>query len=323
MAQIVLGLATSHSPMLSAPVEQWTAGFGAKDALDARLGDFQELRRQNAARVSQELTSEKLQERHAAVQRGIASMAATLTRVSPDAVLIVGDDQYELFREDHIPAVNVYWGDTIERVPVQLDNVPTFRRSAMWAYYPERPETYVCNAALGRHVIESLIKRGFDISHTRSVPTDREIGHAFTFVVRRLMTDHIIPQVPLMLNTYYPPTQPTLRRCYALGRALREAIESWDEKKSVAIVASGGLSHFVLDEELDRGMLAAMEKKDTAGICGWPESKFHLGSSEIKTWVVLAGAMEESALQMRLLNYVPCYRSDGGTGVGAGFAEWI
>jgi hypothetical protein len=45
MAQIVLGLASSHSPMLSAPVEQWTAGFGAKDALDARLGDFQELRR--------------------------------------------------------------------------------------------------------------------------------------------------------------------------------------------------------------------------------------------------------------------------------------
>jgi len=31
-------------------------------------------------------------------------MAATLTRVLPDAVLIVGDDQYELFREDHIPA---------------------------------------------------------------------------------------------------------------------------------------------------------------------------------------------------------------------------
>jgi len=43
---------------------------------------------------------------------------------------------------------------------------------------------------------------------------------------------------------------------------LREAIGSWDEKKSVAIVASRGLSHFVLDEELDRGMLAAMEKKN-------------------------------------------------------------
>jgi len=129
--------------------------------------------------------------------------------------------------------------------------------------------------------------------------------------------------VPLMLNTYYPPTQPRLRRCYELGRALRESIESWDDAKSVAIVASGGLSHFVVDEELDRGMLAAMEKKDAAQMCDWPESKFQLGSSEIKTWVVVAGAMEESALKMRVCDYLPCYRSDGGTGVGAGFAEWI
>jgi 3-O-methylgallate 3,4-dioxygenase len=323
MAQIVLGLATSHSPMLSAPVEQWTAGFGAKDALDPRLGDFQELRRQNAARVTPELTTKKLQERHVAVQSGIASLGATLKQVAPDVVLIVGDDQYELFREDHVPAMNVYWGDVIERATVQLENVPNFRRSAMWAYYPERPEKYACNAELGQHVIKSLIARDFDVSHTRAVPADREIGHAFTFVVRRLMKDHIIPQVPIMLNTYYPPTQPTLRRCYALGRALREAVESWDEKKSVAIIASGGLSHFVLDEELDRGMLAAMAKKDVAGICQWPEAKFQLGSSEIKTWVVVAGAMAESALQMRVVDYLPCYRSDGGTGVGAGFAAWL
>jgi 3-O-methylgallate 3,4-dioxygenase len=323
MAHIVLGLATSHSPMLSAPVEQWTAGFGAKDALDPRLGDFQELRRQNAKRVTHELTAEKLQQRYDAVQSGIASLGETLKGVSPDVVLIIGDDQHELFLEDHIPAVNVYWGEVIERAPVQLDKVPAFRRPAMWAFYPERPEKYACNAALGRHVIEFLMAREFDISHTRAVPPDREIGHAFTFVVRRLMKDHLIPQVPIMLNTYYPPTQPTLRRCYALGRALREAIESWNEEKSIAIIASGGLSHFVLDEELDHGMLAAMEKKDAAAICRWPESKFQLGSSEIKTWVVLAGAMEQSALHMRVVDYLPCYRSDGGTGVGAGFSAWL
>jgi hypothetical protein len=323
MAKIVLGLATSHSPMLSAPVELWAAGFGAKDAIDPRLGDFQELRRQNAARVTRELSAEKLQERHRAAQSGIAALAETLTRVSPDAVVIVGDDQYELFREDHVPAVNIHWADVIERAAVRLENVPAFRRQSMWAYYPERPEKYPCAAILARHIIESLIEREFDVSHSRAVPSDREIGHAFTFVVRRLMTNRVIPQVPVMLNTYYPPTQPTLQRCYALGRALRQAIESWDQDKTVAIIASGGLSHFVVDEELDRGMLAAMEKKDAAGICRWPESKFQLGSSEIKTWVVLAGAMEQCSLQMRVRDYLPCYRSDGGTGVGAGFAEWV
>ena len=323
MAKIVLGLATSHSPMLSAPVELWTAGFGAKDVLDARLGDFQELRRQNATRVARELTPEKIQQRHDAVQRAIASMAETLERVSPDAVVIVGDDQYELFRADHVPAINIHWGDHIDCAPVHLENVPVFRRHSMWAYYPERPEKYPCDAALAKHIIANLIARQFDVSHTRAVPPNREIGHAFTFLARRLMRNRVIPQVPLMLNTYYPPTQPVVARCYALGRALREAIESWDDDKSVAVVASGGLSHFVVDEELDRAMLAAMEKKDAASMCGWPESKFQLGSSEIKTWVVLAGAMEQSALKMRLIDYLPCYRSDGGTGVGAGFAEWI
>jgi len=173
MAQIVLGLATSHSPMLSAPVEMWTMGFGAKDALDSRLGDFQELRRRNGARVAQELSAEKLQERHHAVQSGVAAIADTLSRYSPDVVLIIGDDQYELFREDHVPAVNIHWGDTIERAPVKLENVPAFRRASMWAYYPERPEKYPCNATLARHVIESLITREFDVSHTRVVPSDR------------------------------------------------------------------------------------------------------------------------------------------------------
>jgi hypothetical protein len=56
----------------------------------------------------------------------------------------------------------------------------------------------------------------------------------------------------------------------------------------VAIVASGGLSHFVIDEELDRSVLAAIEQKDESGICRWPESKFQSGTSEIKTWIVLA-----------------------------------
>jgi catalytic LigB subunit of aromatic ring-opening dioxygenase len=322
MAQIVLGLATSHSPMLSAPAEQWTSGFGAKDALDPRLGDFEKLRRQNAARVAQELSADKIQARHAAVQTSIASLGATLSRVAPDVAVIVGDDQYELFQEDHVPAVNIHWSDSFVNPPVKLEKVPPFRRPAMWAYHPEHAEAYPCDAALGKHVIECLIDREFDVSHSRAVPPDRHIGHAFTFVARRLMKDRLVPQVPVMINTYFPPTQPTLRRCYALGRALREAIESWEENKSVAIIASGGLSHFVLDEEIDRGMLAAMEKKDAAKLCDWPESKFQLGTSEIKTWVVLAGAMEKNALRMRLVDYLPCYRSDGGTGVGAGFAEW-
>ena len=54
-----------------------------------------------------------------------------------------------------------------------------------------------------------------------------------------------------MMNTYYPPNQPNPKRCYDFGRTLRSAIEAWPTKARVAILASGGLSHFVVDEDLD------------------------------------------------------------------------
>jgi hypothetical protein len=160
--------------------------------------------------------------------------------------------------------------------------------------------------------------------HSRAVSSERGIGHAFNFIVRRFVAENRpIPLVPIFLKTYFPPTQPTVRRCYAFGRALYSAIESCDQNKTVAIVASGGLSHFVLDEAFNRSLLTAVERKDEHAVCRWPEAKFRSGTSEAKTWIVLAGAMEQSALQMQLIDYVTCYRSLAGTGVGAAFAEWV
>ena len=49
----------------------------------------------------------------------------------------------------------------------------------------------------------------------------RPFGHAWSFVHQRLMGDRVVPIVPVLLNTYYPPNQPTPRRCYQLGRAIR------------------------------------------------------------------------------------------------------
>ena len=52
--------------------------------------------------------------------------------------------------------------------------------------------------------------------------------------------------------------------------------------------------HFVVDEELDRGLLDAIAKQDAAHIEAIPESKLQSGSSEIKNWIILAGAMGSS-----------------------------
>jgi hypothetical protein len=124
-----------------------------------------------------------------------------------------------------------------------------------------------------------------------------------------------------MLNTYFPPNQPTAARCYALGNALREAVQSSPENLRVGVVASGGLSHFVVDEELDRLVLDGIAKKDGDVLGAIPEAKLQSGSSEIKNWIVAAGALTD--LNFELLEYVPGYRSPGGTGCGMAFGRWV
>ena len=75
------------------------------------------------------------------------------------------------------------------------------------------------------------------------------LGHAFGVVECQLMDKPgTIPLVPIVVNTYWPPNQMPPARCWALGKALREAIESYPQDLKVAVVASGGLSHFVTDE---------------------------------------------------------------------------
>jgi seryl-tRNA synthetase len=46
------------------------------------------------------------------------------------------------------------------------------------------------------------------------------------------------------------------------------------------------------------------------------------GNSEIKNWITLAGVMADADLPMDLLDYVPCYRTEAGTGCGMAFARW-
>src|SRR5437763_13121980 len=67
-----------------------------------------------------------------------------------------------------------------------------------------------------------------------------------------------IPIVPIFVNNYFPPNQPTSSRCYDLGLALHQAIESSPADLRVGVDASGGLSHIVTNKRLDRQLLAAL-----------------------------------------------------------------
>ena len=120
------------------------------------------------------------------------------------------------------------------------------------------------------------------------------------YVHRRLMDEKKpIPVVPVFLNTYFPPNQPRPRRCYELGIAIRQAVESFAGDARVGVIASGGLSHFLVDEDFDRAILKACAGKDTKFLQNLPRNKLHAGSSEILNWVGVAGAFEH--LESRLV----------------------
>ena len=161
----------------------------------------------------------------------------------------------------------------------------------------------------------------FDVAAMKSLPKP-ETPHAFGFVFRRIMRDRPIPTVPVLINTFYPPNQPSVRRCYAFGKSILRAIQGWDSDLRVALIASGGLTHFVIDETIDRLFFDALEAHDIGPIVELGEAIFQDGTSEIKNWMPLAGAMAELRFKPTVIDYVPCYRSEAGTGNAMGFVHW-
>jgi 3-O-methylgallate 3,4-dioxygenase len=220
-----------------------------------------------------------------------------------------------------MPAMVVYYGKTIRNVPLNGFSGPDWARRATARYYEERaPRDYPVASDLALHLISSLVDQEFDPVASDSLPDGKGEGHAFAFVRKRLMEDPELPVVPVFLNTYFPPTQPTPRRCYRLGRAIRAAVENWPGDARIGIVGSGGLSHFVVDEELDHTVIEACRRKDAAALQSLPRNKLNSGSSEIRMWLCAAGASEH--LDAKWSSYTPGYRTPAGSGTGLGFLYW-
>jgi 3-O-methylgallate 3,4-dioxygenase len=307
MAKIVLGLGTSHGSQVSLTPDWWPK----HGELDRKRTRYDELVVERG---------EVWQRKYDDVQRAVGAVADELQAANLDAIIVVGDDQAELFSETSMPAVAIYWGDTVADLPRDMTDVPKSRAAAMWAKHAQVREDYPVAADLAKHIIERLVASGFDITQLKVQPEGESLGHAFTFVRLRLMGDRLIPIIPIMLNTYFPPNQPTAARCFALGQAIRDAVGSWPEDMKVGVVASGGLSHFVVDEELDQLVLSGIKSNDAEALGALPEAKLQSGSSEIKNWIVAAGALSD--LNFEVIDYVPGYRSAAGTGCGMAFGRW-
>jgi len=321
MAQLVAAFGSSHSPALNSPAEDM-AGHARRDAQyqghldkEGNRVSFEELSRQSD--FSAEM--EKIAPRVAACGAHIARLAQAIAGARLDALIVVGDDQKEQYLEDNLPAFLVYCGKTIANGVLELPpGAPEYWTKARSQYHePDAPREYRAFPALGRHIVESLVESDFDVSYAERLAKAGGEGHAFGFVHRRLLGPDPLPVVPLVVNTYYPPNQPRPRRCYSLGKAVREAVASFPSDQRIGILASGGLSHFTIDEALDRGVLNAIRDGDGEALASIPVAKLNSGSSEIRNWIVVAGAA--AGLRTAWQAYEPLYRTPAGTGCGMAF----
>jgi 3-O-methylgallate 3,4-dioxygenase len=326
MARLVAAFGSSHSPALNSPAQDMP-GHARRDEQyqhhldrDGNRVSFEELLRNPPPGV--DCSPKTMTKRIAACERHIDRLARAISEARLDALLVVGDDQKEQYFEDNLPAFLIYCGKTIVNGVQDLPaEAPEYWKRARSQYFePHAPREYPAAADLGLHLVKNLIDLDFDVAYGQSLPRPRGEGHAFGFVHRRLLAGQVVPVVPVVVNTYYPPNQPRPARCYALGQALRSSVESFPGAERVGILASGGLSHFTVDEELDRRVLKACSDADRGALASLPVNKLNSGSSEIRNWIVVAGAAER--LHTDWQEYEPLYRTPAGTGCGMAFAVW-
>jgi Catalytic LigB subunit of aromatic ring-opening dioxygenase len=329
VAKIVLGIGTSHTPMLTLQSGEWEHRAAADyqnpslNLSDGRWLNYEQLLAEVGPRYERIANLAQLSRQADICERSLDRLGATLRNASPDIVLIVGDDQEELFSPANNPAFSVFYGPEImTNDKYGRPEMPEWMRVVSRGYGMDHVRVFPGAPDFAREIIVGLIDRHIDVGACAKIdqPQKNGFGHAFGFVIKRLFADTSIPVVPILLNTYYAPNVPSAARCHDIGRALREVIDASPCQARVAIVASGGLSHFVVDEQLDRRVLQGFEPGKEELLRSIPRAALNSGSSEILNWILMAGALR--GLPLQWLEYQPIYRTPAGTGVGVAFGSW-
>jgi len=315
--------------MLVTESEDWALRIpddrGSRHHFRQRVWSFDQLvEERRDENLQAQITPQVLKQRHGACQAAIEKLADVFSEARVDVAVIIGNDQMEIFTESLLPAFSVFWGERItnyEFSQARLESLPAGVAISVPGYIPRKGAVYAGNPGLARHIIECAVADDFDVASMKHLPRE-ETPHAFGFIYRRIMRDAPVPSVPVLINTFYPPNQPSVRRCYAFGKSILRAIRSWPVPARVALIGTGGLTHFVIDENVDAIFLQALREGSIEKVAELGEAVFQDGTSEMKNWVPVAGAMADLGLEPTVVDYVPCYRTDAGTGNAMGFVYW-
>lgn len=263
---------------------------------------------------------------------GLRKVRAALDAFDPEAVIIWGDDQYENFREDLIPAFCVlgYHEDQVVKPFGAMPNA--------WGEDKDTAFHIKMAPEISRHLIHGMLEAQFDIAYAYKPLHFPGIAHAFMNAVLYLDYDRKgfpYPVIPFQVNCYgryvishkgigFPyaeagvpldPPAPQPARCFDLGRATARVMKASPYR--VALVASSSWSHAFLNERAwhlypdvvaDRRFYDAMVSGDWETWRNAPLAEIEQsGQHELLNWFCLFGAMTELGYVVKWSEFVETY----------------
>ena len=198
--------------------------------------------------------------------------------------------------------------------------IPTFALGCAAEYHPAdegwgpRPVPVVKgHQRLSSHIAQSVILDEFDLT----IMNEMEVDHGLTVpltVMYGQPEEWPCPVIPLAVNVVqYPP--PTGNRCYNLGKAVRRAIESYDEDLNVMIFGTGGMSHQLqaeraglINPDFDKKFLDYLTTDPEKGAqISHVEYLRESGSEgiELVMWHVMRGALNDKVEEIHRHYHVP------------------
>jgi hypothetical protein len=336
----ILGMGLSHYPGPMVPIEYWPKMIETNVAKGRiRPEDAANVAGWPAPMQAEWGTDEGLTAAEAHRTRllaGYRQLREALDDFAPDLVLIWGDDQYENFNKDCIPAFCVYIFDEVGCKPLLGGERGPFRTAAnAWGLPPDTEVRVRGHREAANALARTLLDQDFDIAYAYTTRHPRGLAHSFANTVMYLDYDRRgfdYPVVPFHVNCYgnemmktaagadegmreLSPPSPSPRRCFAIGRATARFLA--ESPWRVALIGSASWSHGSLtpkhgrlypDTEADRARYAELQ---SGQFSEWHQISLRQieesGQHEFLNWVCLAGAMTELGQQAQVLEYAESY----------------
>ena len=225
---------------------------------------------------------------------------AWLERLAPDAAIVVYNDHVAEFTFERYPTFALGIAD---RYPIADEGFGT-------RALPVVPG----DAELSIHLCERLIAAEFDLTVCQEIGVEHGFLVPMNLCFPHTGADWPVRSVPLQVNVVQHPL-PSARRCYRLGQALRQAVESYPADLKVVVMGTGGMSHQLqgrrfgyMNEKFDQWFLDQLEA-DPENLAQLSHHRImeEAGAEavELIMWLTMRGALSPKARRVHRHYYAP------------------